>query len=199
MIGWKEEFHMEDVYKNCPVLENDRYVLTLVTMEDAPELLKVYGDERSVPIFNSDNCHGDRFYYKTLDSVEEAIRFWISEYEKKRFVRWTVFGKEKEEVMGTMELFHRDSTDYFNDCGLLRLDLRSDYERKEVITDILSLVIPNTWELFNCQLIATKAMKEAGDRIKGLNKLGFSPTDHKLIGHDGTEYGDYFVLTNTQE
>ncbi|WP_313071051.1 GNAT family N-acetyltransferase [Lacrimispora sp.] len=190
---------MGDVYKSCPVLENDQYILRFVTMEDAPGLLKVYSDERSVPLFNSDNCHGDRFYYRTLDRMEEAIRFWILEYEKKRYVRWTIFGKEKGEVVGTIELFHRDSTDYFHDCGLLRLDLRSDYERKEVITDILSLMIPNTWDRFHCEFIATKAMKEAGNRIEALNQLGFSPTTHKLIGHDGTEYGDYFVLTKTQE
>lgn len=190
---------MEDVYKSCPVMENDKYVLTLVTMKDAPDLLKVYGDEKSVPLFNSDNCHGDRFYYSSLDRMEEAIRFWISEYEKKRFVRWVIFAEEKKEVVGTIELFHRDSVDYFHNCGLLRLDLRSDYERKEVIADILSLVVPNTWELFDCSLIATKAVIEAKERIQVLYALGFSPTGHKLIGHDGTEYGDYFVLTKTQE
>lgn len=190
---------MEDVYKSCPVMENNQYVLTLVTMKDAPDLLKVYGDERSVPLFNSDNCHGDLFYYSTLDRMEEAIRFWISEYEKKRFVRWGIFVKEKKEVVGTIELFHRDSVDYFHDCGLLRLDLRSDYERKVVIEDILSLVVPNTWELFDCSLIATKAVIEAKERIQALLALGFSPTGHMLIGHDGTVYGDYFVLTKTQE
>jgi ribosomal-protein-alanine N-acetyltransferase len=65
---------MEDIYKSCPVLKNDRYVLRFTTCDDGPDLLKVYRDERSVPFFNSDNCHGDGFYYETLDRMEEAIR-----------------------------------------------------------------------------------------------------------------------------
>lgn len=190
---------MEEVYKSCPVLKNDQYILRFSVCEDGPDLLKVYSDERAVALFNSDNCHGDKFYYETLKRMEEAIQFWTSEYKKKRFVRWSIFQVGKMEAVGTVELFHRDSSDYFNNCGLLRLDLRSDYERKEVITDILSLVIPNTWNEFNCQIIATKAIKEAGNRTEALLQLGFSPTDHTLIGHDGTEYGDYFVLTKTQE
>lgn len=190
---------MEEVYKNCPVFKNHQYILRLTVCEDGTDLLKVYSDERSVPFFNSDNCHGDRFYYENLDRMEEAIQFWISEYEKKRFVRWTIFQEGKMEAVGTVELFHRDSRDYFNDCGLLRLDLRSDYEREEVIIDILSLVIPNTWELFDCSIIATKAIGEAGERIKGLKELGFLETDHRLIGHDGMEYKDYFILTKIQE
>ncbi|WP_258881231.1 hypothetical protein [Clostridium tagluense] len=94
---------------------------------------------------------------------------------------------------GTIELFHRASKDYFNNCGLLRLDLRSDYEIKVYIIDILKLIIDKTYQLFECNMIATKALHTASERVKALKELNFSPTENKLIGHDGTEYSSYYL------
>lgn len=97
-------------------------------------------------------------------------------------------------VIGTIELFHRDAADYFTDCGLLRLDIRSDYEREEEIVRIVSLILEPAFVLFRCGKIATKAVPGAVERIKSLKRLGFAATEEKVIGHDGTRYGDYFVV-----
>lgn len=67
------------------------------------------------------------------------------------------------EAIGTIELFNRKADDYFNDGGLLRLDLRSDYEQEENIFEILSLIIPSVFELFKCQIIATKILSFASE------------------------------------
>ena len=48
-----------NVYEHCPEIAGGRFVLRLVTEEDCRDLLKVYSDEASVPLFNSDNCNGD--------------------------------------------------------------------------------------------------------------------------------------------
>lgn len=85
-----------------------------------------------------------------------------------------------------------DAKDYFNSCGLLRLDLRSDYENQDCISSILSIIIPSTYNLFNCNMIATKVALFAKERIYALKHMGFSETKNKLVGHDGTEYGDYW-------
>jgi len=79
-----------------------------------------------------------------------------------------------------------------DNCGLLRLDLRSDYETKANIIDILKLIIDKTYTLFECNMIATKALPIASERTKALKELDFSPTENKLIGHDGTEYSSYY-------
>ena len=66
--------------------------------------------------------------------MKQAVDFWIFSYRERYFVRWVISDKSKKEVIGTIELFHRDSViDAFDNCGLLRLDLRSDYEKKSVI------------------------------------------------------------------
>lgn len=189
---------MQDVYSVCPVMENERYRLRLVSQADCADLLKVYSDERAVPLFNSDNCHGDNFHYTTIERMRSAIEFWLFSYEKRYFVRWGIVDKRSCEVIGTIELFCRKAEDYFTDCGILRLDLRSDYEHEGDIWEILELIIPEAYALFDCSMIATKAVPAAKERIRALERLGFTRSDEKLIGHDGTEYMDYFVKLKEQ-
>lgn len=185
---------MEDVYKNCPIYENENYILRLVSQEDKSDLLKVYSDEKAVPIFNSDNCGGDDFHYTTENRMEQAIEYWLWEYNRQGFVRWTIVSKAANEAIGTIELFHREASDYFTNCGLLRLDIRNDYEISSEIIKILKLIIQPTYTLFHCNKIATKAISSATERIIALNELGFKLSDEKLTGHDGTKYDSYFVL-----
>ena len=183
-----------DVYQNCPDFENEHYLLRLVKKEDKSDLLKVYSDEIAVPFFNSDNCGGDDFHYTTESRMEQAIDYWLWEYSRKGFVRWAIVAKTTNEAIGTIELFHRESKDYFTNCGLLRLDLRSDYEIAGEIAKILKLIVGPAYALFHCDKIATKAIDAATERIAALNALGFTQSEKKLIGHDGTEYDSYFVL-----
>ena len=183
-----------DVYECCPIFENDKYLLRFVSEDDCNDLLKVYSDVKAVPFFNSDNCGGDDFHYTTEARMQEAIKYWIWEYEQKGFVRWSIVDKSRKEIIGTIELFHRDEKDYFTDCGLLRLDVRSDYEIETEIHKILSLVLRSTFDMFTCSMIATKIVPEAVERIKAVEKMSFEARDEKLVGHDGTEYGFYYAL-----
>lgn len=186
---------MEDIYKNCPEYENKDYILKMVRQEDHKDLQNVYSDKKAVPFFNSDNCGGDDFYYTTESRMKEAIDYWLFEYGREGFVRWTILSKATKEAIGTIELFHRDANDYFTNCGLLRLDMRSDYEISSEIIKILHMIIEPTYTLFHCDKIATKAIVSAKERIAALNNLGFKRSEEKLIGHDGTAYDSYFVLT----
>lgn len=185
-----------NVYKKFPLMENENFILRKTVKEDAAGLLKVYSDEKSVPLFNSDNCHGDDFHYTTIERMNQAIDFWEMSYSKGYFVRWTIVNKTENEIIGSAELFHRDAGDHFTNCGLLRLDLRSDFEKAQTIESIVSVLLKDSYEFFGCDKIAIKAVPSAEERRKALVKTGFNPTDEKLIGHDGTEYGDYFVRNN---
>ena len=185
---------MEEIYRSCPEFENNDYILRMVSQDDRLDLLKVYSDKEAVSFFNSDNCGGDDFYYTTENRMQQAIDYWLFEYNRQGFVRWTIISKETHEAIGTIELFHRDAADYFTDCGLLRLDIRSDYEMSDKIIKILSLIIAPAYRLFHCSKIATKAIPAATERIQALKNLGFELSAEKLVGHDGTKYDSYFVL-----
>lgn len=80
----------------------------------------------------------------------------------------------------------------------MRLDLRSDYEYRKSIFEILSLMIPSTFELFQCQMIATKIPHFASERKMAAKKLGFTLSKEKLIGGDDKKiYTDYYILNTT--
>ncbi|MBP3488702.1 MAG: GNAT family N-acetyltransferase [Roseburia sp.] len=185
---------MSNVYETCPTLENENYRLRLVAESDAEDLRKVYGDKFALPFFNSDNCHGDNFYYPTAEGMREAIRYWLMEYENRGFVRFAIVEKDSDTAIGTIELFHRVSEDFFHDCGILRLDVGSKYECEEVLCEILSVIIEPAYGLFECKMIATKAPIYAVERITALKKMGFEKSAQKVVGHDGTVYGDYWCI-----
>lgn len=183
-----------NIYKFCPTLQNDKFTLRLVKTSDANDLLKVYSDVKAAPFFNSDNCHGDDFYYTTIERMRQAIDFWTEAYQKGWFVRFAIVDRVTNEVIGTLEEFKRDENDFFTDCGLIRLDLRSDYENTAAISSILQLIAEPSFELFGCSMVATKAVADAEERIRALTALGFVKSDEPLVGHDGTKYYDYYVL-----
>lgn len=182
-----------NIYQTCPALQNDEFLLRLVESSDATDLLKVYSDEKSAPFFNGDNCHGDDFRYTTIERMRQALEFWKQAYQNGWFVRFAIVDKAQNEVIGTIEEFKRDENDFFTDCGLLRLDLRSDYETSAAITSVLSLIAAPSFDLFGCSIVATKAVSGATERIRALTSLGFVKSDEPLIGHDGTKYYDYYV------
>lgn len=182
-----------DVYGTCPQFASDRFLLRQVRMEDWADLLKVYSDPAAWPIFNSDNCTGD-FHMTTEKDMRNCIDFWLREYAQRYYVRWSVVDQNTGSAVGTIELFHRTAEDFYNHVGLLRLDLRSDYETEADITRILSLLLPHSWELFSCGAIATKIPACARERTAALHTMGFRPSPEPLYGHDGTAYGDYHIL-----
>lgn len=183
-----------NIYETCPTLQNDRFILRLVDNGDLADLLKVYSDVKAVPLFNSDNCHGDDFYYTTTERMRQALDFWQQAYQNGWFVRLAIVDKRSNEAVGTIEEFKRDENDFFTDCGLLRLDLRSDYENASAIQSIVSLIAKPSFELFGCGIVATKAKPSAIERINALASLGFVKSCEPLVGHDGTKYYDYYVL-----
>ncbi|WP_048000726.1 GNAT family N-acetyltransferase [Lactiplantibacillus herbarum] len=186
---------MNNVYQKCPQFTNEHYCLRLVTKDDWADLLQVYSDQQAVARFNSDNCGGDDFHYTTQERIQTAIDYWLSMYTQQGFVRWAIIDQQTTTAVGTIELFHRDAADYFDKCGVLRLDLRADYEHTNTIEQLLSPLMTVAFDLFNCEKIAIKIISTTAERAQAFTNLGFTPTNEALIGHDGTKYHDYWIKT----
>lgn len=187
---------MQNPYSTFPEIESSSILLRQIKDEDLLDLLKIYSDKEAVKFFNSDNCHGDDFFYQTTERMRQALDFWNYSYKNRYFIRWAVVDKTSGEVIGTIEQFHRDSAeDPFTNCSLLRLDLRSDYEKEETIKNTLSAIIFESFDLFNCEMIATKSFNGGFERRKALLSLGFIESKEPLIGHDGTKYYGYYCLS----
>ncbi len=182
------DWSVQDVYTHCPDLSGSRMMLRLVQMSDADELLRCYSDVEAQRIFNSDNCT-NTFCYETAAEMEECILFWLDAYEAKEFVRFTIQDTWLNQAVGTVELFHYMGEGSWKHRGVLRLDICSEYETEERLTEILQLINRYTYDLFHVSTLATKAIPEAKNRIAALQQTGFQPTEEKLQGR----YGDYYI------
>ena len=183
-----------NIYEKCPILENDKFIIRLFQDEDCDNLLTVYSDKNALPFFNSDNCDGDNFYYATKERMAEAIGFWQMSYDNGWFVRMSIVDKLVKSVIGTVELCVRVSEDEFNNMGILRVDVRSDYEQEGTLYDIFSLVTPKIEEMIGCKGVLTKAPIYAVERIKAIQKVGFVKSEHLLIGKTGYAYDGYWTF-----
>jgi RimJ/RimL family protein N-acetyltransferase len=166
---------MYTIYENCPVFENSIITLRLTKEEDTLELLNCYSDEKAVPFFNSDNCHGDTFHYTTEERMKQAIDFWRWSYETKQFVRMTIIYNGTNEKIGTIEMFNRGGAPFYGVHGVLRLDIMSKYETKEIIDAVLQLAEKHFYKEFGVEWIVTKAIESAVERRKSLTGCGYIP------------------------
>lgn len=183
-----------NVYEKLPVIEGKNFRLRGVLVEDVEDLLKVYSDEKAVPFFNSDNCHGDNFNYTTIERMQEAINFWLWSYDNGYFVRWSVIDKKNNVAVGTIELFHHDDEiKAYDNSGVLRLDLRSDYENAEVIKEILSVLLLPAFDMFGDKIV-TKVKSFASERLSAVKSIGFTLPEQALKGQNGEEFNDYYVV-----
>lgn len=182
-----------NVFESYPVLENERFLLRPVADEDCDALLKVYSDKNALPFFNSDNCHGDNFYYATRERMAEALAFWDYSYKNGWFVRFAIEDKSASDVIGTVELCLRVSEDAFNNMAVLRVDVRSDYESEEELYGIIGLMTPRISEMLGCGGVITKAPIYAVERVAALRRAGFAVSEHLLVGHDGYAYDGYWI------
>lgn len=185
-----------NIYEKCPTLENENFIIRLIEETDADDLWKVYRDKLALPFFNSDNCNGSNFYCEKREDVVNTIKFWLIEYlENRGFVRFSIVDKKAGCVIGTIEMFRREAGDYYNDCGILRIDVRSDYEKSEILYGILSLITNPFFECFGCSKIATKAAVYAIERIEALQKAGFIKSAQPFIGQNPPRtYYDYWII-----
>ena len=156
---------MNNPYDKCPVFETEYFVLRLIENSDAEDLLECYSDVNAQKYFNADNCTNN-FRYKTLDEMNKAVDFWIFAYKNKNFVRFSIVYKLTGKVVGTIEIFG-------GSYGVLRIDIKSEYEQKDFLSEIIEISVNNFFELFNIENIITKAIPDATDRIEALLEYGF--------------------------
>ena len=72
-----------------------------------------------------------------MEKMKEVLGFWDFSYKNRWFARLSIIDKEVSTVIGTIELCLRESEDAFNHMGILRLDVRSDYEKEDMLLELV--------------------------------------------------------------
>jgi len=179
-----------DPYKCCPEYESKDFVLRLVKKEDVKELLACYSDKESQKIFNDDNCTSD-FKYSTVEEMSDCVNMWIDSYKHGYFVRFSIINKNSNKAIGTIEIFSRHGTVETNkNEGILRLDISSKYESTKYLDQLLSIANLHFYNDFGFEIMISKAIPYAKERITSLMENGFT-----LLSGEGVTkyYKNYFI------
>jgi RimJ/RimL family protein N-acetyltransferase len=155
-------------YDICPTYESKSFILRLVSLSDAANLLLCYSNPEAQAIFNSDNCTSD-FCYSTLDEMKRCIEGWLDSYNKKYFVRFSIIDKQNDKVVGTVEIFGSDENGY----SVLRIDIHPQYEKEEYLGELFCIA-DSFFHDFGCYRIVTKAINKATERILALMNHGYA-------------------------
>lgn len=162
-----------DVFCVCPTYETGRFKIRKLKKGDAEELFTCYSDPEAARFFNGDCC-GDDFYYTDRDKFRECVEYWLSRYELQDFVRWSIQDKERGQLIGTIEVC--PSLKYAVDgrrMGILRIDLKSEYERLDVLKELMDVLIANVYEDFEVASVIMKIPKYARERQKLIKEYQF--------------------------
>ena len=175
-------------YEKCPVIVGENLKLRLVNINDAEDLLMCYSDQNARLLFNSDNCI-NRFEYSTLDEMKKAIEFWIDEYKRKYYVRFSIVDQKSGHIIGTIEMFTKQANDEATTIGVLRIDIQSSFESEEVLDELVQLIEANFPKYFAFTAIVTKVVKIAEKRVKIFQNNGFAQLTNKNI----VNFDDYYI------
>jgi hypothetical protein len=153
-------------YKTCPIYETDNFTIRLVSEDDSEDLLKCYSDRKAQKYFNSDKCTGDFCMYAIEDMIN-CIKAWLYAYSQQEFIRFSIIDKSHSTAIGTIEMFGSVGK-YDNTAGILRVDVSSEYETVPRLSEIFCVCNDNFFDLFEVDIIATKAIPQAFERRNAL-------------------------------
>ena len=181
------KFGRKDPYLKCPVYGSESFHLRLVRMEDAWDLFLCYSDAKAQEIFNVDRCNTD-FCFSTVESLRAYIAGWLEAYNNKHFIRYSIVDKKIDKAIGTVEIFGGELGGERTERGVLRIDIRHEYENTEALDELLKISDKFFLDV-NTEKFITKAIPQAKERIKALIQNGYTPTS---LG-DG-ENGEHYYM-----
>jgi len=176
---------VENPFVKCPTYETDNFLVTQIKMEDAEDLFEVYSDITTRQHMNNDNCGGE-WPCHSLEIVQQGIESWLQEYDDQYYIRWTITQKDNMKSIGTIELAPAPGITRFFDgtctTGILRVDIKSEYEKEEIFSEIYEMTNTEMIEVFGIEKIITKGSPKEFERIKGLDNSRYKRLpDNELI------------------
>lgn len=178
-LGTEEEimrliqFGRQDPYRECPTLETEHFTLRLIREEDAEDLHACYGDPQARRLLNDDNCPPFEF---SAERLPELVRGWlVRDYALGNYIRFSIVDTQTKKAVGTMEVYDRKVQQTQRTTGILRVDIASAYERAELLEEIIAASCRIFFDNFHSEVVLTKAIPEAEERIAALRAQGFLP------------------------
>jgi RimJ/RimL family protein N-acetyltransferase len=169
---------MTNPFDKCPIYETENCTYRLVKDDDAEDLFIVYSDPITLSHMNNDNCKGE-FRCASVDVMQDAIRRWQNDYERRTFLRWSIIYKNTTKAIGTIEIAPLPWGRWFfgkeTPIGILRIDLLSCYEQETILTEIFKMMGTELANDFEVNQVIMKAPPNEPEKIKALITNKFHP------------------------
>ena len=165
-------------FKKCPVFETEHFKLRQVKMKDAADLVECYGNPTLAVQGSAHGCIVGPGGYgsKTKKEMQDFIRFWLKEYHKGWYVRWSVIDRQSGAVVGTVEGGGHDIPGQGMGVTLM-IDLVASYETETYVSELLRLIIDQFYTLYGADIFIIYGMPGADVRLNALAAAGFVPVD----------------------
>lgn len=176
-------------FEECPFYRTEHFLMRKLRKEDTERLFACYSDPEAAKFFNGDCC-GDDFYYTDMEKFRECVEYWLSRYEAEDFVRWSIQDKKWQILIGTIEVC--PSMKYAADgkeMGILRIDLKSEYEKQDVLEELLDELLKHIREDFHVSSVLMKFPKNADERQKLIKRYCFVPAKDEC----NISFPDYYL------
>lgn len=170
-------------YDTCPVYESKHFLLRLVSLEDAAQLLESYKNLSASIRSNSEYCV---FGYgsQTLEEMQNSIKRWLEEYRRRSFVRFSIVNKQEGTLIGTVEIANTG----WKKHSVLRIDLASAYEKREPFEELIQ--IADCFFLdFDCEKIVTRVPPDFMEYARALTETSYVP----YPPNEEWEREDYYI------
>jgi len=180
-------------FDECPVYETAHFIFSLVCEDDAEDLFICYSDPVTLAHMNNDNCGG-----KWCPQSPDELKFaWQKDYERRRFLRWSIKWRESGRAVGTIEIAPLPWGQWFfgvqKPIGILRIDLLSVYETEVLLSEIIALMATEIMAGFEVNQVVMKAPPDQPEKVNALLANGFAPTKINIL-----PYEDYYSKINME-
>ena len=173
-----------------PIYETEHFMLRQVKMKDAADLVECYAHPTLAVQGSAHGCIVGPGGYgsKNKKEMRAFIRFWLKEYHKGWYVRWSVIDRRSGEVVGTIEgggygILAKDA-----DGVMLMIDLVAPYETEVFVPELLRLIIDKFYTLFQASILVIYGMPGADVRLNALTAAGFVPVDWDVEDRENHYY-----------
>lgn len=169
----------------CPRLKNNRIRIRQLRLDDADKLLSCYQQQGKAPTYFNLDFSNETIPCQNKEQVKNLLKFYLSQSKSKKSVYWTVIDLFNNNSIGVISITPLEKNEDYKNVGLLRMDIKSEYETKEIISAILNMT-EQLYELFDLNTIISKAWLTSRHRINAMLENGFKESfDRYLIKKDG--------------
>jgi ribosomal-protein-alanine N-acetyltransferase len=155
--------NLDFVFNTFPQLATKRLRLRELSFRDAESLFAILGDEAVAEFYDDD-------VFTEVSQAQEQIEAWAFGYQNKRSVRWGIFLRERDELIGTCGYY-----------GIHRLHLRAGlgYElarsfwRQGIMTEALGAILEFGFKSVGINRVEAVVMLENEASVRLLGGLGF--------------------------